>query len=87
MTANNNSYGYRNDLLQWRWNRLKKQGDSFDKAGVRVGLPKTTLYEVIKGQHNPTLNALTKSFNALGLNPKYALDFDLKKSKFHLAVL
>lgn len=78
---------YRRDLAEWQYKRLKRTGESYTKISKRTGVSKATLCDVVRGTTNPYPATITKAFEALGLNPKYALDFDLKKSQFHLAVL
>lgn len=78
---------YRHDLLQWQLKKLKREGESYTTISKRSGVPKATLWDTINAASKPELETITRTFQALRLNPKYALDFDLKKSQFHLAVL
>jgi hypothetical protein len=78
---------YRRDLLEWRFKRLKKSGESYTTISKRSGVSKATLCDMVRGTTRPFPETITKTFEAFGLNPKYALDFDLKPRQFSQAVL
>jgi len=81
----NQKENFRNDLIEWR---RKKINMSFARWSEASGLSRSTLYELVKGStFSPTASTIEKASRALGLNPKYALDSELKRSQFHLAVL
>lgn len=75
---------YRHDLFEWR---RGKQGESYDAIADKCGLSKNTAYLIITGQTNPTASSINRISRALGLDPKYALDFKLKASQFRRAVV
>jgi transcriptional regulator with XRE-family HTH domain len=74
---------FRNDLLE---SRRQELGISFARLANASGLSRSTLYEILRGSTaDPTASTLKKTCRALRLNPKFALDDELKKSQFHLA--
>lgn len=73
---------FRYDLAQKKREKLKI---TYADLGAAAGLSSDTVWRVCKGQGDPTATTLTKLFRALGLKPEYALNFQLKKSQFHLA--
>lgn len=75
---------YRHDLFQWR---RDKRGDTYDQVADRCDLSKNTVYLIIEGKTNPTASSITEVAKALGLDPKFALDFKLKASQFRRAVV
>lgn len=75
---------YRYDLLQWR---REKTGDSYDLIADRSDLSKSTVWLIIGGNTNPTASNINRVFKALGLDPKYALDFKLTEKGFRRAVV
>lgn len=75
---------YRYDLLEWR---REKTGDSYDAIALRSDLSKNTVWLIIRGKTNPTASSINMICNAMGLNPKYALDSDLKPNQFRRAVV
>lgn len=81
-----NPMNYRYDLLQWRRERTR---DTYDSIAAKASLSKSTVWEVVRGDDDidPNASTITKTFIALGLDPKYALDFSLKKTQFRRAVV
>jgi transcriptional regulator with XRE-family HTH domain len=80
---------YRYDLAQWR---RKETSDSYAVLSERCGLSRTTLCDTVRGKNargvvDPSASTIAKTFKALGLDPKYALDFKLKKAEFRRAVV
>jgi transcriptional regulator with XRE-family HTH domain len=75
---------YRYDLAQWQRERL---GESYDTLADRCGLSKSTVWEFVEGEANPTASSINRIFRALGLKPKYALDFDIERHQFRRAVV
>lgn len=75
---------YRHDLAEWR---RKKTGESYDTLAERCGLSKSTIWQFVEGKANPTASSITGIFKALGLNPKFALDFEIEEHQFRRAVV
>lgn len=75
---------YRHDLLRWR---RKLTGDSYQDLADISGLSRTTLCDTVRGVIDPSASTIKKTYKALGLDPKYALDFSLRKSEFPCAVI
>lgn len=80
---------YRHDVARWQ-KRVTKV--SYATLRARSGLSRTTLCDTVRGKNargivDPTASTIAKTFKALGLDPKYALDFKLKKAEFRRAVL
>lgn len=83
-----NKHAYNQKLLKWRFDELKRRGETYRSISVRSRVPQATLCDTINGTTRPFPETIQKTFVALGLNPKYAFDPDLKKKDdFHLAVL
>jgi len=83
-----NGHDYNQKLLKWRFEILQRQGETYRSISERSGVPQTTLCETINGTTRPFPGTIKKTYLAVGLNPKYAFDHDLKKpSQFRLAVL
>jgi hypothetical protein len=83
-----NSHDYNQKLLKWQFVNLQRQGETYRSISERSGVPQTTLCETVNGTTRPFPGTIKKTFLALGLDPKYAFDTDLKKpSQFRLAVL
>lgn len=74
---------FRHDIAQARRVQLKLV---YGDLAAKAGLSSDTAWRVCNGDGDPTATTLTKVFKALGLKPEYALNFDLKKKQFHLAV-
>lgn len=75
---------YRYDLFQWR---RAKRGDTYNEVADRCSLSKNTVYLIIEGKTNPTASSIKQVAKALGLNPKFALDFGLTERQFRRAVV
>jgi len=81
---------YRYDLAQWR---RKQTGESYGAIAERAGIARQVVYETVRGENskglpaNPKVETIKVTFQGLGLDPKYALDFKLKKSEFRRAVV
>ena len=80
---------YRHDLLQWRRERT---GATYAQLSDLSGLRRGVICDVVrgktnKGATNPTVATIRATYRALGLDPKYALDFSLKKNQFWRAVV
>lgn len=75
---------YRRDLMLWRQD---KTGDSYGSLARKSGLSKQAVWNIMLGKSEPTVSSITKLFRALELDPKYALDFKLRKREFHRAEL
>lgn len=83
-----NGHDYNQKLLKWQFDNLKRKGETYRSLSERSGVPQTTLCETVNGTTRPFPATIKKAFLALGLNPKYAFDHDLKnKSQFPVAVL
>lgn len=85
-----NLMNFRYDIAQ---RQFKELGQSYEAISKAARLPKghlsvSTVWLICSGKGDPgdpnasTIKAL---FKALGLKPEYALNFQLKKSEFHLA--
>jgi transcriptional regulator with XRE-family HTH domain len=75
---------YRHDLFQWR---RENRGDTYNDVAGRCELSKNTVYLIIEGKTNPTASSINEVSRALGLDPKFALDFKLRKNQFRRAVV
>lgn len=75
---------YRHDLFEWQ---RDERGESYDQIADRCGLSKNTVYLIIGGKTNPTASSINRVSRALGLDPKFALDFKLRKHQFRRAVV
>lgn len=75
---------YRYDLLQWRKERT---GKSYEAIADDAGLSLSATWKIILGKTDPSASTLTKIFRAMGLDPKQALNPDLKESQFRRAVV
>jgi transcriptional regulator with XRE-family HTH domain len=75
---------YRHDLFEWRRERT---GETYDAIADRCELSKNTVYLIILGKTNPTASSINRISRALGLDPKFALDFKLRKNQFRRAVV
>lgn len=82
--ADQEEQSFRRDLLQWQQDRT---GDSYGSLAVKSGLSKMAVSNIIQGKQHPTTKNIKKLFLAAGLDPKYALDFKLRKREFHRAEL
>lgn len=78
---------YRTDLLQWQYQRLKRRGESYTTISKRHKVSKATLCDTVRGTTRPFPETINKVFEALELDPKFALDHGLRKSQFRLAVV
>jgi transcriptional regulator with XRE-family HTH domain len=67
---------YRYDLFQWQREKL---GLTYEQIAARCNVSKNTAYLIVEGKTNPTASSLNEISNALLLNPKFALDRDLKQ--------
>ena len=79
-------HDYNQKLLKWRYETLKRQGQTYRALSEDSGVPQATLCDVINGKVRPFPNTIKKTFLAVGLDPQYAFS-DLKRSQYHLAVL
>lgn len=75
---------YRYDLYQWQREKLRV---TYDQVASRCDLSKNTVYLIIEGKTNPTASSINEVSKALGLDPKFALDFKLRKNQFRRAVV
>lgn len=75
---------YQVELLQWR---KEQTGDSYESIAGRAGLSLSATWKIILGKTDPSASTLTKIFRAMDLDPKHALNRDLKKSQFRRAVV
>jgi transcriptional regulator with XRE-family HTH domain len=75
---------YRSDLFQWRFEIV---GASYDDIADRCGISKDTAWRIINGKTNPHASSINRISKALGLEPKFALDFKLRKRQFRRAVV
>ena len=75
---------YRHDLLRWA---RERSGASYRELEERSGVSRMTLCDTVRGETDPTATTLKATFEALGLDPKYALDFKLKEAQFRRAVV
>jgi transcriptional regulator with XRE-family HTH domain len=75
---------YRHDFLR---EKQDVTGDTYERISERAGLSKNTVYLVIQGKTNPTASTLRATFQAVGVDPKYAFDFKLRRSDFRRAVV
>lgn len=78
---------YRYDLLKWRLKQLQDEGHSYRTLSAESGVPISTFCDTVRGATRPFPETIKRVFKALGLNPKYAMDFQLKKKNFDSAVL
>lgn len=77
---------YRHDLLIWRYNELNPPPTCRELA-EKAGVSHTTVNDTLRDEVKPTFSTISKMFIALGLDPKFALDFKLKKTEFRRAVV
>jgi transcriptional regulator with XRE-family HTH domain len=75
---------YRFDLLQWR---KEQTGKSYDEIADDSDISLNAAWKLIRGKCDPSASTLTKIFEGMGLDPKRALDHDLKASQFWRAVV
>lgn len=75
---------FRLDLVQWRFD---EGGFTYEGVAKDADLSCNAVWKLIKGKSDPSASTLKATFEAMGLNPKHALDFDLKKSQFRRAVV
>lgn len=73
---------YRHDLFEWA-----SEGETYSAIADRCDLSKNTVYLIITGKTNPTASSINSISKALGLDPKFALDFKLKEHQFRRAVV
>lgn len=84
----NTKLGYRHDLLEWQFKRLKREGETLRSISRRSGVPQATLCDTINGTTRPFPITIVRVYKALGLDPSFAFNFDLKtKTEFRSAVL
>jgi predicted transcriptional regulator len=75
---------YRHDLLRWR---RAETGETFQELADRSGVSSTTICDAFRGVLDPRASTIKAIFKATGLDPKFALDFSLRKSEFRRAVV
>ena len=81
-------HAYNQRLLKWRFDELKRQGETYRSISERSGVPQATLCDTINGTTRPFPETIIKTYKAVGLKTEYAFNHDLKrKADFHLAVL
>lgn len=76
---------YRYDLLNWR--RAKLDNPPYEDLAERSGISSTTLCDAFRGVIDPRASTLKAIFEAMDLDPKYAMDFRLKENQFRRAVV
>lgn len=74
---------YRYDLLKQR--RLQT-GDKYEDIAARADLSINAVWKTVNGKTDPSASTLKAVFEAMGLDPSYALNFD-KRLKFRRAVV
>jgi transcriptional regulator with XRE-family HTH domain len=70
---------YRYDLLKWALTQTK---ESYRSIAARSGVSRMTLCDTVRGVSDPTASTIKATFTAFGIDPKYALDFKLKRAEF-----
>ena len=75
---------YRHDLLRWRVQDLDK---TYEELAKRHPVSSTSICDLARGEVDPRASTIKAVFKAMGLDPKYAMDFTLRKSDFRRAVL
>lgn len=75
---------YRHDLLRWR---RKKTGANYEDIAALAGLSLNATWKTINGKTDPSASTMRGVFEAMGLDPKHALNFELNESQFRRAVV
>jgi transcriptional regulator with XRE-family HTH domain len=76
--------GFRLDLAQWRF---EKGGFTYEGVAAGSGLSLNAVWKLLKGKSDPSTTTVKAAFIAMGLDTKYAMNFDLKETQFRRAVL
>ena len=76
--------GFRLDLAQWRF---RKAGFTYEGVADAAGLSLNAVWKLLTGKTDPSASTIKAMFLAMGMNPKYAMDFDLKETQFWRAVV
>ena len=75
---------FRLDLIVWRF----ETGDfTYEAVADSADLSANAVWKLIKGISDPSASTLKATCEAMGLNPKYVFDFNLKKTQFRRAVV
>lgn len=70
-----------------RWQRKRMGNPTYEELAELTGLSSTTLCDMFRGVLDPRASTIQTVFHGLGLNPKYAFDFELKEKQFRRAVV
>lgn len=75
---------YRFDLLQ---ERRKQTGDKYEEIAEVAGVSLNAVWKTVNGKTDPSASTMKAVFTAMGLDPRCALDFKLRKSQVRRAVV
>lgn len=78
---------FRFDIARWRFAELNLTYDVIAKKSKMSSSTVWALCSPKSDPGDPTVSTVKSLFIGLGLNPAYALNFQLKKSDFDLAVV
>jgi len=68
--------GFRLDLARWQFER---GGFTYEGVAKKSGLSLNAVWKLLTGKSDPSSSTIKAVFIAMDLDPKYAMNFDLKE--------